>query len=73
MVRKYCGALDAVASLSSVALAHAAGRRKLLFAHGDLWRSHKAMSAHASQYVWYRVLFVLFSRHTLLATMDEIR
>ncbi len=34
---------------------------------------HRAMICHWSQYVWYRFLFVTFSRYTYLNTLNRIR
>jgi N-acetylglucosaminylphosphatidylinositol deacetylase len=36
------------------------------------WLSHRAMAAHRSQFVWYRRLFVLFSRYTFFNTLQRI-
>lgn len=33
---------------------------------------HTAMAAHKSQYVWFRKLFMLFSRYTLINTFHEV-
>lgn len=30
------------------------------------------MAAHKSQYVWFRKLFMLFSRYTLINTLQEV-
>lgn len=34
--------------------------------------TYRAMLAHASQFVWYRRLFILFSRYTYVNTLREI-
>jgi len=39
------------------------------------WRprmNYQAMQAHASQFVWYRRLFVVFSRYTFMNTLEVI-
>ncbi len=36
------------------------------------WGSHRAMSAHQSQYVWFRRLFVIFSRYSYVNTLSPI-
>ena len=36
------------------------------------WHSHVAMREHASQYVWYRRLFVVFSRYSYVNTLTRI-
>jgi N-acetylglucosaminylphosphatidylinositol deacetylase len=33
---------------------------------------HRAMQAHASQMVWFRQLFIAFSRYTYINTLTEI-
>lgn len=39
---------------------------------GAMRRSYAAMQAHASQFVWFRRLFVIFSRYTFLNTLVRI-
>ena len=47
---------------------------------GGLWlivnwnplAAYRAMAAHASQFVWYRRLFVIFSRYAYVNTLREI-
>jgi N-acetylglucosaminylphosphatidylinositol deacetylase len=34
--------------------------------------NYRAMAAHVSQFVWYRRLFVLFSRYTFINTFKPI-
>ena len=36
------------------------------------WSNYRAMATHASQFVWYRQLFVIFSRYTFLNTLKRI-
>ena len=38
----------------------------------DWTRLHRAMAAHASQYVWFRKLYMLFSRYALINTYDQL-
>lgn len=38
----------------------------------DLGRAFRAMAAHWSQLVWYRMLFILFARYTILNTLTPI-
>jgi len=35
--------------------------------------TYRAMLAHASQFVWYRRLFIVFSRYTYVNTLRELR
>ena len=44
----------------------------LLLTSPDLLTSHCAMVAHASQYVWYRRLFIFFSRYTTLNSLVRV-
>lgn len=32
----------------------------------------KAMAAHESQYVWFRKLYMIFSRYTFINTLQEV-
>jgi len=38
----------------------------------SMWKSYKAMKIHFSQFVWFRRLFVIFSRYTYLNTLKVI-
>jgi len=38
----------------------------------SLWKSYKAMKIHYSQFVWYRRLFVIFSRYTYINTLKVL-
>lgn len=61
MLRKYLGPLD-------LPLALATGS-PVLVASTALPASFCAMAAHASQFVWYRRLFIVFSRYTFVNTL----
>jgi len=62
IVRKYAGVLDVpLSSLSRVAF----------FAFEPL-RVYRAMQAHASQLVWFRKLFIVFSRYTCVNTFQAL-
>jgi len=39
----------------------------------DPWLAYKMMAAHASQFVWYRRLFVIFSRYSYINTLKVWR
>lgn len=43
----------------------------LLLTHTDLGAVHNAMVAHWSQYVWFRRLFVVFSRYSSLNSLQR--
>lgn len=64
LYRKYLSALDV---LLSFFLDGALCRRTF---QSSPWEVHRCMTAHASQYVWYRRLFVWFSSYTFLNTLD---
>lgn len=54
--RKYAGVLDVMYSLTQ--------QGSQCFCSLTPWINYAAMQAHFSQFVWYRRLFVLFSRYT---------
>ena len=62
ILRKYLGLLDAPLSVLS----------ERCYASIDPALNYRAMQAHFSQFVWYRRLFVLFSRYTFLNTLVEM-
>lgn len=75
LLRKYIGVVDVLVSLL-VALARSLrwwpprGNRETRVAlNARPWLAYRAMLAHASQFVWYRRLFILFSRYTYVNTL----
>eukprot|EP01095_Lingulamoeba_sp_RSL-Kostka_P013617 TRINITY_DN5682_c0_g2_i1.p1 TRINITY_DN5682_c0_g2~~TRINITY_DN5682_c0_g2_i1.p1 ORF type:complete len:351 (+),score=67.97 TRINITY_DN5682_c0_g2_i1:76-1128(+) len=64
IIRKYLSILDFPISLFS---------DFIYFSPNFIIFSFKAMNAHHSQFVWYRKLFVLFSRYTFINTLSEIK
>ena len=44
-----------------------------LFVKLNLYSCYKAMSIHQSQFVFYRKLFILFSRYSLINTYDGFK
>lgn len=64
LVRKYCLPLD----LLLVWLWGAAN----LMLNGEPWLVYQAMRAHASQLVWFRYLFIAFSRYTIVNVLRQI-
>ena len=60
LLRKYTGVLDVFVSILS---------GKLLFIWMEPQLNYSAMQAHFTQFVWYRKLFVLFSRYTFMNTL----
>jgi len=67
VVRKYLGVVDLPVSL---VLAKWTGA--LICININPLLSYRAMQAHHSQFVWYRQLFVLFSRFTTINTLRPI-
>jgi len=74
-VRKYVGLLDV--PLSFLLAAFRSTRRSDQGQDPEMrvalnfqpWQAYSAMLAHASQFVWYRRLFILFSRYTYVNTL----
>jgi hypothetical protein len=46
--------------------------RTILLLCNEPWVAYVAMAAHASQFVWYRRLFTIFSRYSFMNTLWEI-
>lgn len=72
ILRKYIGVLDAALSFWQ------AGRQgatpsdsAFVFCCRPAW-NYRAMALHRSQFVWYRRLFVVFSRYTFVNTFQPI-
>ena len=61
--RKFAGPLELLWSTSSATRVLYAG------SPGDVLLVWRCMWAHRSQFVWFRVLFLLLSRYTLLNTV----
>jgi N-acetylglucosaminylphosphatidylinositol deacetylase len=70
IVRKYLGLLDL--PLSCLLGGGSGSLGSLCFALNRPTLNHAAMAAHASQFVWYRRLFVLFSRYSFVNTLAPI-
>lgn len=67
IVRKYIGIVDALVSTS---LPGSSYLRFVFFCKP--WWNYQAMALHHSQFVWYRRLFVIFSRYTFVNTFYPI-
>lgn len=61
VVRKFIGIFDLVFS----------GTDALSFLNNKFWVNWKAMHAHKSQFVWFRWLFLVFSRYVYINTLTE--
>jgi N-acetylglucosaminylphosphatidylinositol deacetylase len=66
IVRKYAGVVDALLSVLIGA------RNAATFLVADPLRCYRAMCCHASQFVWFRYAFVLFSRYPLVNNLIRI-
>lgn len=65
LMRKYSSLLDCVWSLYTSENVFILS----IFEHGNVMR---AMSMHKTQLVWYRKLYMLFSRYTYINTLNEL-
>ena len=66
ILRKYSSLLDVPMSFLLASVVHTASVT-------DWCILHKAMAAHYSQNVWFRKLYMLFSRYILINTYDQIK
>ncbi|PIK49282.1 putative N-acetylglucosaminyl-phosphatidylinositol de-N-acetylase [Apostichopus japonicus] len=69
LFRHYITFLDLPFSLMSAALR---GSRVILSSPMEVWTAQRAMKAHWSQFVWFRVLNILFSRYLVVNTLRPI-
>ena len=66
ILRKYSSLLDVPMSFLLASVVYTASLK-------DWCILHKAMAAHVSQNVWFRKLYMLFSRYILINTFDQIK
>ena len=66
VLRKYSSLLDVPMSFLLASVVYTASVK-------DWCLLHKAMAAHNSQNVWFRKLYMLFSRYILINTFDQIK
>lgn len=71
LLRKYLGLLDLPYSflLLLATAARTGSKPRRLALNFRPWMAYQAMLAHVSQFVWYRRLFILFSRYTYVNTL----
>lgn len=62
LLRKYMGIADLMQSLSE----------DILFVNVSIGLAWRAMATHSSQFVWYRKLFVIFSRYVYINTLKPV-
>jgi N-acetylglucosaminylphosphatidylinositol deacetylase len=65
IVRKFLGAFDILISYFCSSL--------LQYTWLDLRLNYRAMQAHASQFVWYRRLFIAFARYSFVNTLAPLQ
>ena len=65
IIRKYVQLLDLPISLLSASYWY-------LITYDQKNNIKKAMAAHESQYVWFRKLYMIFSRYTFINTLQEV-
>ena len=68
LLRKYLGFFDVLTSL----LADHGEEAHQCMCSLSPWANYRAMQAHASQFVWYRRLFVVFSRYTFVNNLNRV-
>ncbi|CAM9180910.1 unnamed protein product [Choristocarpus tenellus] len=68
LLRKYCGLLDLPWSWMSTQASH----QGEFFGNFDVGTVWGAMAAHRSQFVWYRRLFIVFSRYAYVNTFVRL-
>ncbi|CAI5745892.1 unnamed protein product [Peronospora destructor] len=69
LLRKYVGLLDT--ALSFWLSRQREDERQFVFVFRPMW-NYNAMALHQSQFVWYRRLFVAFSRYTFINTFHPL-
>ncbi|KAI9917704.1 hypothetical protein PsorP6_012384 [Peronosclerospora sorghi] len=72
ILRKYTGILDTALSFwLSRRKGEESNERQFVFVCRPLW-NYRVMAIHQSQFVWYRRLFVIFSRYTFINTFHPL-
>jgi N-acetylglucosaminylphosphatidylinositol deacetylase len=67
-LRKFMGFIDLLWSRLTIT-----SPRDILVLNPNILLTFSAMSAHASQFVWYRRVFLLLSRYTYLNTLSFVQ
>ncbi|XP_002734125.1 N-acetylglucosaminyl-phosphatidylinositol de-N-acetylase-like [Saccoglossus kowalevskii] len=63
--RKYIGVLD-------LPISYLSSNMVFISQWSDVWKSQKAMCAHWSQFVWFRIIYIAFSRYMIINTLIPI-
>jgi len=66
ILRKYVGILDILYSITSSSF-----NNHKTFISLNIFRNIRIMKQHRSQFVWYRLLFILFSRYSFINTLQQ--
>jgi N-acetylglucosaminylphosphatidylinositol deacetylase len=66
LIRKYIGILDILVS-------PAFDGEKIVLLTPHISLAYLAMKAHYSQFVWFRRLFIMFSRYPYINTLEQIQ
>ncbi|ELT94579.1 hypothetical protein CAPTEDRAFT_144788 [Capitella teleta] len=66
ILRKYVSILD-------VGLSYVTSSILIVAQWSDVWKAQDAMRAHKSQYVWFRSLYILFSRYVIINSFQAFK
>ncbi|XP_059176212.1 N-acetylglucosaminyl-phosphatidylinositol de-N-acetylase-like [Physella acuta] len=66
LVRKYCGIFDLPLSLAS-------GQLMFVSSLSNILKAQRAMIAHKTQLVWFRILYIIFSRYMVINTFTLVK
>ncbi|KAI0216834.1 N-acetylglucosaminyl-phosphatidylinositol de-N-acetylase [Lamellibrachia satsuma] len=64
MLRKYSSILDVPFSYITSSIRFVSG-------WSQIWTAQRAMFAHWSQFVWFRILYIIFSRYMIINTLER--
>lgn len=62
IIRKFIGAFDGIIT----------GVDRLVFINSRFWINWKAMAIHRSQFVWFRWIYLIFSRYVYINHLNEL-
>lgn len=70
--RKYISVLDLIFSIIDCYIAklfHSSSKHLVILNLSQIWKPQEAMLHHRTQYIWFRKLYVIFSRYMILNTL----